>query len=167
MKVDVSNITKINGASLKIAFNGVVQGLDVVADEVAFTRPSAFEGVLENQGGTLKLEGMLNSVYTVKCYRCLKDLNRNMNLEIKEDFLSPKADNTDEAYTYQNNSIDLDRVLKDNIILNLPMKVLCSEECKGFCGDCGADLNVISCNCADMQKENPNMEALKNFFNNN
>ena len=88
-----------------------------------------------------------------------------MKLDVKEDFISASENTDDEAYSYEGKYIDLSRVLKDNIILGLPMKQVCKPECKGLCPKCGTDLNEKECDCKE-DYINPQMEVLKNFFNN-
>lgn len=51
--------------------------------------------------------------------------------------------------------IDLDDVLRQQLYLALPVKSLCSEQCRGICSQCGANLNLAACNCADQGKKSP------------
>lgn len=166
MRIDVSDIVKTNGASLKVEYNGVIEDFNSIVSGYVFDKPVSFSGQLVNMSGILKLDGRLKAEYTVKCYRCLKDINRGMSIDIKEDFLNPQTNTDDEAYIYKDNYVEIDRVLKDNIILNLPMKQVCVEDCKGLCEICGNDLNVKECNCKKEEPVNPRMEILKNFFKN-
>mgnify|MGYP000008498874 CR=1 FL=1 len=165
MKIDVSDIVKTNGASMKVECSTELEDLGPEFSDYVFGEPIRFSGTMVNVGGLLKLKGRLDAKYTVKCYRCLKDVNREMGIDIKEDILNPQTNTDDESYTYEDNYVDIDRVLKDNIILNLPMKQLCSESCKGLCEICGNDLNIKECNCKKEQNINPSLEALKKFFN--
>jgi uncharacterized protein len=48
---------------------------------------------------------------------------------------------------FENEQIDLDELVLEQLELSLPSRVLCSEECRGLCPQCGADLNVEQCNC--------------------
>jgi len=59
----------------------------------------------------------------------------------------------------------LDSILKDNIILNLPVKKVCDDNCKGLCPRCGVNLNEKTCDCKD-ENINPQLEVLKKFFDN-
>jgi uncharacterized protein len=166
MQIDVSDIIKINDATLDVDYKGVLEDFTSLSDGYIFDKPVSFNGVVTNAGGVLKLDGRLKASYTTKCYRCLKDIDRELRLRIKEDFLPPQANNDYEFYTYEGNAIDIDKVLKDNIILNLPMKQVCVDNCKGLCRTCGADLNIGQCDCKQEDDVDPRMEALKNFFNN-
>lgn len=166
MKVNISDIIKINGASLDIEFNEVFEDLNTLEPGLVFITPVNFVGQLVNVNGILNLNGQLKVEYTVKCFRCLKDISKGIDIKVKENFINGEQNVDGEAYTYQGNSVLIDKVLKDNIILNLPMKQLCRKSCKGLCAKCGIDLNENSCECT-YEETNPQMEALKNFFENN
>ena len=167
MRIDVSEILKLDGASLDIEYDGPVEDEEInsIADDLISFGPVSFKGKMVNVGGVLKLEGSLKADYTAVCYRCRRKTERHMKLGIKEDFINASENPDDEAYTYEGKYIDLSRVLKDNIILNLPMKQVCKPECKGLCPKCGTDLNEKECDCRE-DYINPHMEVLKNFFNN-
>lgn len=163
MRVNISEIIKNHGAYLDIKFSEDLPDLDVIADEYIVKNPIDFKGRVVNFSGILKLEGCLKTNYTAKCFRCLKEMDESIEIDITEDFVEAGKGDTDEAYTFEGNYIDLDKPLKDNIILSLPTRKLCKEDCKGICPQCGCNLNEESCNCED-DKINPQMEVLKNFF---
>lgn len=165
MKVDISQILKVNGSSLNVEFNELLESFNTLHDDLAITNPVSFTGTFVNIGGLIKLDGKLEAYYTVKCSRCLKNLNSRIDLEIKEEFIEEGKQKEDEIYTYQGKSIELDKVLSDNIILNLPSKQVCDNNCKGLCPVCGIDLNVQDCKCKE-ESTDPRMEALKDFFKN-
>jgi len=167
MRVDISDIVKVKGASLDISFNGEIQGIDKEIGDFSFNDPVEFHGRLTNMGGMLRLKGRMQTRYSGKCYRCLKDVAASMDIPITESFVEvgKKKDNDDETYTYQGDFIELDKVFIDNIILNLPMRLLCSNDCEGFVPPDGeADGEQ------DSQEQDklidPRLEVLKKFFNN-
>jgi uncharacterized protein len=169
MKIDVSVITRINGASTDIAFNEGIEDLRSFLKDFYFD-PVDFKGKITNTGGILKLSGQLKTNYAVQCYRCLKTFKTELNLDISEDFVN-SLDNTDiEVYSYQGGVADIGKALQDNIILELPMKQICSESCPGLCPVCGINLDTRTCGCTKDQDEfndnsvNSGLEALKDFF---
>ena len=56
--------------------------------------------------------------------------------------------------------IDTDRLLRENILLSLPVQPLCRGECRGLCPRCGANLNLGACNCTDTRVD-PRLQALR------
>jgi uncharacterized protein len=61
---------------------------------------------------------------------------------------------------YSDDLIETDDLLREQLILNLPMKPLCSPDCKGFCPRCGADLNISGCGC-ETKETDSRFEVLK------
>lgn len=165
MKVDISNILKVNGASLDVELEEVLEGFDSLDDEFVFDTPVKLVCRFTNIGGIVKLEGHFKTEYVVKCSRCLKDVRSSVEADLKEEFAEEGQIKDEDCYTYMDKVIMLDKVLKDNIILNLPAKQVCSDDCKGICADCGVNLNEESCSCSK-EEFNPRMEALKDFFKN-
>lgn len=163
MKIDISNITKVEGAFLNIEFNEVIEELNFLFRDFVFDDPVQFNGQLVNVSGVLKLSGQLNTRYTTICYRCLRNLEQKMDVYVREDLIRRDKCTDCEAYTYEGNYLEIDKILKDNIILNLPMRLLCKDDCKGLCPICGSDLNERECDCRE-DKINMKMEVLKNFF---
>lgn len=165
MKIDVSEILKMEGASLEVKFEGSLDELNSLSSDVKFEDSVNFIGRLENNNGILKLNGKLRVDYTTLCFRCLIEVKSCLDLIVNENFAtSDKLENI-EAYTYEGKFIELDKMLIDNIVLNIPMKQLCTEECKGLCQRCGNNMNDKSCDCKD-DDINPNLEVLKNYFKN-
>lgn len=165
MKFDISSITKANGASINIEFLDVITCSSRLPEGYELVGPVSFNGHLTNVNGILELDGILETDYSAKCFRCLKDLNGHLRLNVNESFVHGEPDEGSDAYTFKGNSLELDSVFEDSIILNLPMRQVCSENCKGFCAGCGADLNESVCSCKE-EYINPQMEMLKKLLNN-
>ena len=68
-----------------------------------------------------------------------------------------------EKEVYQEGRIDLSNSLRDQILLDVPLIILCGEDCKGICLVCGNDLNLNQCNCQDDTKIDPRFAVLKNL----
>lgn len=164
MIVDISGITKVNGASLAMDFDEVHAVDGQLMEGYNLSRPISFNGNLTNIDGILEFDGWLKTGYKVICYRCLKEIERQLDIKVNESIMNGKS-NIDEldAYTYTGNSLVLNKIIEDNIILNLPMKQVCTPDCKGLCQKCGDNLNEGPCNCK-VDFMNPQMESLKKFF---
>ncbi|MGE5500046.1 MAG: YceD family protein [Syntrophothermus sp.] len=86
------------------------------------------------------------------CDRCSEEYLATLNKKFKLIYMfgqEPEGDDTPDLY-YINTETDkivLDEDVKDYAILSIPMKNLCSEDCKGLCPHCGADLNKGNCSC--------------------
>ena len=162
MKVNVSDIIRVNGDSMQVDFieepteKELVNGC-VLSDKVQFS------GTLTNELGSLRLEGRLQLRYSCECFRCLKPVSKDLNIKINESFTSSDNAEQNDLYSFEGKILDTDKALRDNIILNLPMQNLCSERCKGLCEKCGANLNEMQCKCEDDEID-PRLEGLSKFF---
>jgi len=107
---------------------------------------------------TLYLEGRLCTEVEMGCSRCLEAARLPISAPFKY-ILTPtqaeqqeeqelSAEDLDSVY-YQDDLIDLDPLIIEQVMLQLPMKVLCRENCRGLCPHCGINLNQHSCQCHD------------------
>lgn len=166
MKVDISDIIRVNGASLALDLQSNPADDGRLAEGYKLTMPVSFSGNLTNRNGILELDGRLKTGYKVICYRCLKEIEKKLEIIVFESIVNDKSGNGEpDAYTYSGNFLKLDKIIEDNIILNLPMKQVCTQDCKGLCQKCGANLNEEPCSCIE-EAMNPQMETLKKFFDN-
>lgn len=119
-------------------------------------------------GEEVFLQGHIEGKVVGHCARCLEtypfDLMTDFSLVLlpRED-LPPRMELTQEdldiAY-YQGEEIDLSPIVEEHIILALPTRPLCSEECRGLCADCGANKNVQHCDC-EANRTDPRWAALR------
>lgn len=101
---------------------------------------------------TLLVEGHVSLALSIPCGRCLDpvitrlDLNieRSLNMNISDE---ERIEELDEQPYLSGYNLDVDQLVCNELLLSLPMKVLCSENCKGICNRCGANLNHETCNC--------------------
>ena len=79
----------------------------------------------------------------------------------------PENDSEDnDDYIISNDGyIDADEALTEQILLELPLKHLCKEDCKGLCPKCGTDLNKSTCNC-ETKEPDPRFDVLRKLLEN-
>lgn len=95
------------------------------------------------------------------CDRCAEPLERQMEFEVNKilvEDLQNEDDGDDEYVVVENRQIDLQELIREELILFLPSKILCKPDCKGLCPKCGKNLNVEKCDCK--KEVDPRMEAL-------
>ncbi|OPX44242.1 hypothetical protein CLHUN_17960 [Ruminiclostridium hungatei] len=164
MRVNVSDIVKTEGAGLDVDFLGDLPELREYDTSVEFKPSFKFAGRIVNLGGLLKLSGDLHFEFNANCLRCLKQVDTVSDIQVEENFVEVSKSDDVDAYTFEGNVVDIDKPLIDNIILALPMKTICSDDCKGLCRVCGTDLNLKNCNCDEREIVDPRMEILKDYF---
>ena len=128
--------------------------------------------VFTNLGdGNIQVDAKFDVTLNIPCGRCLEDVRTQLNIEtsrelnLSEDGLSDD-ELLDETDFIKGTEFDVEKFAHGEILVNLPMKVLCSENCKGFCNRCGTNLNHGSCGC-DTTELDPRMakalEVFKSF----
>lgn len=149
------------------------------------TKPSQLHAKLTKVSGGVLLNGSFTLDVKTPCKRCLVDapltlpVSFTMNLIpeslLKGDDYVEEGDDDgkaerggtfslDEAETetFDGKQIDLDPIVREQVLLALPMDTLCKEDCKGLCAQCGQNLNEAQCKC-DPKPIDPRLSALKNI----
>ncbi len=117
-------------ADLGIEVLGVPEGSPVDLD---LRLEAVMEGVLVSGTARTHLVG--------ECARCLQDITDELEVDLQELYAYPESDaEEDEAGRVQDDAIDLDPMLRDAVVLALPFRPLCAEDCAGLCPECGARL---------------------------
>lgn len=117
------------------------------------------------------VEGNVKLKFGMQCARCLRDVDYTFDLSLSEEVVSPDHinydDNEDGDVNFMEGyHLNVDELIDNEILLNWPMKVLCSPSCKGICKVCGKNLNDGDCGCDDFVPD-PRMAAIKDIFNAN
>ena len=94
---------------------------------------SVVEGVL--------VTGTVEGGTQLTCARCLKEIRSRASVEVAELFARPGSDVEDEAYPIQGVELDLTPMLRDALVLSLPLNPVCKTACAGICPQCGGDLS--------------------------
>lgn len=175
MRVDISDI-KLEAGNHKTV--PVQIAIDNAGDDTArFDRPFTGEAEIWNAGeGRLLVRVNVAGQATVVCSRCLTEFSLPMEVSFEEEFVEGAAPNEsadtddDEADEdeleesqrtityYSGDEIDLSEPLRENVLLELPMKPLCNEDCEGLCPTCGTNLNEGPCTCAAGEKAPVNVD---------
>ena len=89
------------------------------------------------------IEGEITFTLYGECTRCLKQTECTLTAEFAEQIEA----GDDEGYPLVNDKVDLAKIVEDAILINMPVNLLCREDCKGICPDCGVNLNDEQCKC--------------------
>ncbi|HEX2622988.1 MAG TPA: DUF177 domain-containing protein [Phototrophicaceae bacterium] len=127
--------------------------------------------ILEYVRGPLRLsrtkEGILVQAHlhvgaNDECYRCLNEVPRDIEIEVEELYGYHSYD-TSEFIVSDDAILDLSPLLRAEVIIDTSHRILCREDCKGLCSNCGANLNDGPCNCND-EDIDPRFAALKKLL---
>jgi len=156
---------------------GMIDLVEGVEQKTPLKASGRAELLRENWGAgkiveDIRLVGSLSTQIEVRCARCLDPVpNRvqeNFDLVYRPqgvDAVGAEASisraETEIGY-YQGEGLLLEDVLKEQILLALPVKQVCRRDCRGFCPHCGSNLNLESCNCVSTMTE-PRWAALEDI----
>lgn len=148
MRLNLREIIHIPGASLPFDFALDLTGLEWNG-ETPVTRPVRVTGRVRNMAGALVLEGGVSGVLELSCDRCLKPITKEMQVSIDTLLAAELANEEDEGdiVLLEGDELDLGDVARTAFILAMDTKHLCSDDCKGLCAHCGANLNNGPCGC--------------------
>lgn len=154
------------------------EGLDIIFKETIISDDTSFlaqaQMKINKTYREVLISGDIKADVELQCSRCLKDFKLTMTIpfdvvynpvdELKnEERYELKQDELDMGF-YSGDELDISELIKEQIILNIPMKPLCNELCKGICLKCGADLNYDKCSCGEKEID-PRLEILQKFLN--
>jgi uncharacterized protein len=98
------------------------------------------ELLLENAAGVLVVRGGVETTLGLRCHRCLTEWDEDVAVQIAE-AMGFEEDEEADVYVLDGDVADLEPVLRDAVLLEVPLRPVCREDCLGLCATCGADLN--------------------------
>lgn len=115
--------------------------------------------MLNKSGNTVFVKGKLQTELILRCSRCLEDFHFPLESQCEvtlfpfEDEAFPEEEELDtedlRSGYYYGGEIDLSAIVREQILLDIPYKPLCTPSCKGLCSSCGQDLNKGGCSCKE------------------
>ena len=140
MIINLKQLFNITGERKNIDYNITPDELSDV-NGLSFASPVHIKGEICNRAGIVTLEFSADFTLHITCDRCLKELDRNFSYCFCHTVVSSldKEDN-DEYIVAEKESIDLNDIAIMDLILEMPSKQLCKDDCKGLCMNCGVTL---------------------------
>lgn len=166
---------------------GQVQEQNVPYDADTFANPFGTFQIREKSPVALRLsnigqskalvQGNATFIFELACDRCLRDVDYTFELSFDRVVVSPdykgasmedkdSMEDEDSSELMEGYHLNVDELIRNELLLNWPTKVLCREDCRGICKTCGKDLNDGSCGCDDFVPD-PRMAAIKDLLNAN
>jgi len=166
MKLDLNEIAAHLGMRLKYSIDEAP--IEDVASALKCVEKVTGEVTFTNAGTSIVARGSFRTVVELECSRCLGPYRLHVESPIEEDLpltdrgpeSAPDAEEQElpeeeQEPLFVDNIFDLEELLRQSILVNVPLKPLCSEDCKGLCPRCGANLNDAPCGCAPEETQSP------------
>ena len=98
----------------------------------------------------LTLDMSISAKLDTLCASCGAEITKQLDVETHNLLVTHTKSDDDEYIVYSNDEVDISRIVSDALTLNMEMRPLCKEDCKGFCTGCGVNLNTAPCRCKNL-----------------
>jgi len=146
--------------------------LNPVDERVSLIQPATVSGKVRLTGNEVIVNGHVETRAEVECDRCLQPVETDVNSDFALEYIPDSeyelggvAELTEAEMSvsvFDGKAVDVDEIVKEQILLAVPTRMLCREDCKGICPECGADRNKGDCNCTTNDID-PRWAALKDL----
>ena len=148
------------------------EDLNPVDERVKLSAPATVNGKVRLAGNEVFVNGHVDTQAQVECDRCLKAVEVPVSADFELEYISGSEYETSSAAelteaemsvsVFDGKAIDVDEIVKEQILLAVPTRMLCRVDCNGICPECGTDRNTGECNCVTNDID-PRWAALKNL----
>ena len=129
-----------------------------------FRTPIDVTATAKNRASLVSLTIRACFSYSRSCDRCSTDFTREMDMLFEHKLAQTLVDDGNDDYIETPDfKLELDDIVISDILLSLPQKNLCKDDCKGLCQICGKKLNEGDCSC-EKREIDPRLEMLKQFM---
>ncbi|MGN1095195.1 MAG: YceD family protein [Eubacteriales bacterium] len=132
--------------------------------DIEFTEPIMVKGFVKNMAGYMLLSVKASVKYRTACARCAEPVSGELEISFERDVASGDVSRDNDDYIFiEDRKLDIIPPLEEQIMLEMPAKTLCSENCLGLCPKCGKNLNEGKCGCVTKTTD-PRLEILKTLL---
>jgi len=154
----IISLARLPATGLRFEHQYAAGELDVSKHEFELSEPPYITGHIKQSGMDVHVTGELRAALIVPCDRCLQAVPFAVAESFNLVYIPVEAERAHkgeielhgkdlEFSYYENEELDVDQLIRDQLELALPVRVLCQADCRGLCPQCGADLNVETCQC--------------------
>lgn len=146
--------------------------IDLESENAELQSPAKIKAKLTKRIMQADIEGEITASVNIECNRCLQMIEKSLNFPFNVSYAAPEnyteakeaelSESDLEIALFDGQHIDIKDLVREQILLNLPTQIFCSEDCKGFCQKCGVNLNLNDCSCEE-EEIDPRWSALKNL----
>jgi uncharacterized protein len=151
MKLDLNPLLKNETEELDFQFKFQQPDIDYYGDTITFEAPVEVKGTAKKISDQMYLETEIAAHMSTHCARCLQEVQREILVRNFDELLpagkESQTDREENVLFYEGHQIDLMVYAQEQVMVNLPIKTLCRDNCAGICTTCGNNLNEEPCQC--------------------
>lgn len=130
-----------------------------------FRNKAEVSGRVENRAGIVTLKATVSFVFSAPCDRCGVPVEKPYCLTFEHIVVTDVQDEENDGLILADNmQLDAEELIRDDMVLWVPLKFLCRDDCKGLCDACGKNLNEGPCDCAK-DTADPRLAILESLLN--
>ncbi len=165
MLIEVADLRRQTGNEKE--FTGKIARIEIeLQGALAVLSEVAVKGLAKNVGGKIYIKGNVVADANLNCSRCLEPFVIPVESSFEDAYFAQRTvdyrDLEETGRIYKGDQIDLEDVIIESLILTLPMKAICHQDCKGLCPSCGCNLNTGHCSCGP-QTIDPRLTILEEY----
>jgi uncharacterized protein len=163
LAVDVRELLQHPGAHKHVVLRATLPDLATPVASVPAGSPVTADAEIESVVEGLLVTGKVGATVTLRCVRCLRDVEHELEVEVRELFTLRSRDGGEEDEGYAvlpDDRLPLDTMARDALVLAFPPFPLCRPDCAGLCPECGADRNTSDCGHGGSGAVDPRWAAL-------
>ena len=172
----IVDLFSLESSSLVFEFSLAPSEIDLEGENVKLKNDVKIRGELAKKLVQTDVAGKILVGIEIECTRCLQAIEKDLEIPFNVTYVAAenytdakesKLNDEDlDVSIFDGHKIDLSELVREQIILNLPEQIFCSEDCKGLCAKCGANRNLIDCNCEEKEID-PRWQGLRELKINN
>lgn len=163
MLLELKSVFLNEGTQKQVSYNLSMQEIEIDGF-YPFKTPVEMIATAQNRAGLVSLVINANFTFTLPCARCFEETETCFKYAFTHKLVvSLEGDSDDDYIETPDYTLELDQLVKADILLELPSRILCKTDCKGLCPKCGYNLNTGNCGC-DTKTVDPRLEILKQLI---
>ena len=148
MVINFSDLLSKKNRKKQISLSFELEPFEFEGEEIRAVEKVYVEGVAISENDVIVINASIKTKLKLNCSRCLDTFIYPIDIDIEERFTNNSEHCKDENVVFvKGDALDITEIVENSIISTLPIKRLCSKNCKGLCQSCGANLNKEACNC--------------------
>lgn len=164
LQLDVARLKRSPGESVSFERKADIPPMEMAGEKISFDGPVKAILNATNTGQAIMVEGSVSGLLQLRCCRCLELFCYSFEVPFAEIYTTAVEEaKEEEVIPFSGDILDVTPEFLKSLILALPMKQVCREECQGLCPGCGQNLNQGRCECAGTEVD-PRLSALRDIL---
>jgi uncharacterized protein len=168
----IIDLDKITEASFPLDVKISAGEIDLGSEDVILKNDVELKGAIEKHIYEIDIAGNIKAAAEINCDRCLSPIQTTLEIPFKISYISSEYESSEKEMQiggddldvdfYEDEKLDLAKLVREQIILNSSKTALCKPDCLGLCQKCGANKNEKKCDCSEREID-PRFKVLENL----